>query len=72
MGFNDYTLIVGVAFLVAGFLAGATGVSSVPSAPYMNSLGMSKDELLQALGLVPTMAGVLVLGGYMIARVLWL
>ncbi|MEQ9108731.1 MAG: sulfite exporter TauE/SafE family protein [Limnobacter sp.] len=111
---------------LTGFLAGATGVSSVPSAPYMNSLGMSKDELLQALGLVftvgtfalavglyfkgkfelaaawesalclvPTMAGVLagqkcrallsaetfktvffvgllVLGGYMIARVLWL
>jgi uncharacterized membrane protein YfcA len=109
-----------------GFLAGATGVSSVPSAPYMNSLGMNKDELLQALGLVftvgtfalavglyfkgrfelaaawestlclvPTMLGVmagqkcrsllsaetfktvffvglLALGGYMIARVLWL
>ena len=39
---------------LTGFLAGATGVSSVPSAPYMNSLGMSKDELLQALGLVFT------------------
>lgn len=111
---------------LTGFLAGATGVSSVPSAPYMNSLGMDKDELLQALGLVftvgtfalavglylkgrfelaaawestlcliPTMAGVLagqkcrallsaenfktvfflgllLLGSYMIARVLWL
>ncbi|MFN7505570.1 MAG: sulfite exporter TauE/SafE family protein [Limnobacter sp.] len=111
---------------LTGFLAGATGVSSVPSAPYMNSLGMNKDELLQALGLVftvgtfalavglylkgrfelaaawestlclvPTMTGVLagqkcrallsaetfktvfflgllLLGGYMITRVLWL
>lgn len=37
---------------LTGFLAGATGVSSVPSAPYMNSLGMDKDALLQALGLV--------------------
>ncbi|WP_334118676.1 sulfite exporter TauE/SafE family protein [Limnobacter sp.] len=40
---------------LTGFLAGATGVSSVPSAPYMNSLGLHKDELLQALGLVFTM-----------------
>ena len=40
--------------MLTGFLAGATGVSSVPSAPYMNSLGMTKDELLQALGLVFT------------------
>lgn len=114
--------LVGV---LTGFLAGATGVSSVPSAPYMNSLGMNKDALLQALGLVftvgtfalavglylkgsfqlaaawestlcliPTMAGVLagqkcramlsaetfktvffvmllLLGSYMIARVVW-
>jgi uncharacterized membrane protein YfcA len=42
-----------VGFLT-GFLAGATGVSSVPSAPYMNSLDLTKDELLQALGLVFT------------------
>ncbi|MCZ8014708.1 MAG: sulfite exporter TauE/SafE family protein [Limnobacter sp.] len=39
---------------LTGFLAGATGVSSVPSAPYMNSLGLDKDALLQALGLVFT------------------
>lgn len=39
---------------MTGFLAGATGVSSVPSAPYMNSLALDKDALLQALGLVFT------------------
>jgi len=39
---------------LTGFLAGATGVSSVPSAPYMNSLNLDKDALLQALGLVFT------------------
>ncbi len=43
--------VVGV---LTGFLAGATGVSSVPSAPYLNSLGLSKEALLQALGLVFT------------------
>lgn len=40
--------------LLTGFVTGATGVSSVPSAPYMNSLNMSKEALLQALGLVFT------------------
>ena len=39
---------------LTGFLAGATGVSSVPSAPYINSLGLGKEALMQALGLVFT------------------
>lgn len=40
--------------LLTGLLTGATGVSSVPSAPYMNSLGLHKDALMQGMGLVFT------------------
>lgn len=36
---------------VTGLLTGATGLSSVPSVPYLSALGLSKDELVQALGL---------------------
>jgi uncharacterized membrane protein YfcA len=37
---------------VAGLLNGATGVFVVPSAPYLASLKMSKDELIQSVGMV--------------------
>ena len=37
--------------LATGALAGATGVSVVPAAPYLASLGLKRDELIQALGL---------------------
>lgn len=40
--------LVGV---LTGMLAGATGISVVPSVPYLSALGFSKDELIQALGL---------------------
>lgn len=36
---------------LTGVLAGATGLNAVPLVPYLNSLGLSKDELVQALGL---------------------
>ncbi len=36
---------------VTGALAGATGVFVVPLVPYVGSLGFTKDELIQALGL---------------------
>lgn len=36
---------------ITGLLTGATGISSVPSVPYLSALGLSKDELVQALGL---------------------
>jgi len=38
--------------LFTGFLTGATGVSVMPAVPYFNSLGLEKDELIQALGLL--------------------
>ncbi|MGZ8369407.1 MAG: sulfite exporter TauE/SafE family protein, partial [Rhodoplanes sp.] len=42
-----------------GLLASATGVLSIPSVPYLEALGLRRDELVQALGLsfsVPTAA----------------
>jgi uncharacterized protein len=36
---------------VTGLITGATGVFVIPAVPYLNSLGLSKDELIQALGL---------------------
>jgi uncharacterized membrane protein YfcA len=43
---------VGPAIGVAtGVVTGATGVFVIPSGPYIASLGLSRDELVQALGL---------------------
>ena len=45
--------------LFTGVLTGATGIFVIPAVPYFNSLGLSKDELIQTLGLsftVSTMA----------------
>ncbi len=38
--------------LVTGIINGATGVSVMPLVPYLNSLGLQRDELIQAMGLV--------------------
>lgn len=37
--------------LVTGLIAGATGIFVVPMVPYLNSLGLAKEDLIQALGL---------------------
>ena len=37
--------------LITGLATGATGVFSIPSVPYPQSLGLQKNELIQALGL---------------------
>jgi len=42
--------------LATGLVTGATGVFVVPAVPYLNSLGLSKDELIQALGLAFTVS----------------
>lgn len=36
---------------VSGVVTGATGVFVMPAVPYLQSLGLSRDELVQALGL---------------------
>lgn len=40
--------VVGV---LTGFVSGATGLSFLPAVPYLSSLDLDKDDLIQALGL---------------------
>jgi len=44
--------------LVTGLVTGATGVFVIPAVPYLSSLGLSKEELIQALGLSFTVSTV--------------
>jgi uncharacterized membrane protein YfcA len=37
--------------LVTGAISGATGVFVIPSVPYLNSLRLGKEELIQAIGI---------------------
>ena len=37
--------------LITGMLTGATGISVIPIIPYLNSLKLGKDELIQTLGI---------------------
>jgi hypothetical protein len=37
--------------LLTGVITSATGVFVIPAVPYLQALGLSKDELVQALGL---------------------
>jgi uncharacterized membrane protein YfcA len=41
-----------LAGLGAGLLAGATGVFAIPTIPYIAALGLERDALIQALGLI--------------------
>ena len=41
---------------VSGVVTGATGVFVMPAVPYLQSLGLSRDELVQALGLAFTIS----------------
>jgi uncharacterized protein len=50
---------------ITGILTGATGVFVVPAVPYLSALGLTKNELVQALGLsftVSTIALAVALG----------
>lgn len=52
--------------LVTGLASGATGVFVIPAVPYLQALGLAKDDLVQALGLsfsVSTVALALGLAG---------
>lgn len=44
--------------LITGVLTGATGVFVVPAVPYLNSLGLEKEELIQTLGISFTVSTV--------------
>jgi uncharacterized membrane protein YfcA len=49
--------------LITGVLTGATGVFTIPAVPYVQSLGLAKDELVQALGLSFTVATIALAAG---------
>jgi uncharacterized membrane protein YfcA len=49
--------------IVTGVLTGATGVFTIPAVPYVQSLGLQKDELVQALGLSFTVSTFALAGG---------
>jgi uncharacterized protein len=42
--------------VVTGMISAATGVQVIPSMPYMQSIGLEKEELFQALGVFFTVA----------------
>jgi uncharacterized membrane protein YfcA len=44
--------------LATGFLTGTTGVFAIPVVPYLNSLGLERDELVQALALSPLVSAI--------------
>jgi uncharacterized membrane protein YfcA len=48
----------GIVGLVTGMISAATGVQVIPSMPFMQAIGMEKDELVQALGVFFTVATV--------------
>jgi uncharacterized membrane protein YfcA len=46
----------GIVGLVTGLISAATGIQVVPSVPFMQAIGLEKDELIQALGVFFTVA----------------
>ncbi|HET6838417.1 MAG TPA: sulfite exporter TauE/SafE family protein [Bradyrhizobium sp.] len=48
--------IGGIVGLITGLVSAATGVQVLPSMPYLQAIGLEKDELVQALGLFFTVA----------------
>jgi uncharacterized membrane protein YfcA len=48
--------IGGIVGLITGVISAASGVQVFPSMPYMQAIGMERDELVQALGVFFTVA----------------
>src|ERR1700742_502829 len=46
----------GIVGLITGVISAATGVQVIPSMPFMQAIGMERDELVQALGVFFTVA----------------
>lgn len=46
-----------------GLVTGATGVFVIPAVPYLGSLGLDRDDLVQALGLAFTVSTLALAGG---------
>lgn len=52
--------------LATGAVAAATGIFAIPSVPYLQAIGLEKDDLVQALGLIFTVSTVAL--GIVLAR----
>lgn len=52
--------------LLTGAITGATGVFVMPAVPYLQSLRLAKNELVQALGLAFTVSTVALAGGLLV------
>ena len=50
---------------ITGLISGVTGVFVIPSVPYLQALGLAKDDLVQALGLSFTVSTVALAVGLM-------
>ena len=55
---SDEKWIGGIVGVMTGVVSAATGVQVIPSMPFMQAIGMEKDELVQALGVFFTVATV--------------
>lgn len=55
---RDEKWIGGIVGVITGVVSAATGVQVIPSMPFMQAIGMEKDELVQALGVFFTVATV--------------
>jgi uncharacterized membrane protein YfcA len=49
--------------LITGVITSATGVFVIPAVPYLQALGLNRDELVQALGLSFTVSTLALAGG---------
>jgi uncharacterized protein len=55
---RDEKWIGGIVGVATGVVSAATGVQVIPSMPYLQAIGMEKNELVQALGVFFTVATV--------------
>ena len=53
---NNEKWVGGVVGVITGVISASTGVQVIPSMPFLQALGMEKDELVQALGVFFTVA----------------
>jgi uncharacterized protein len=56
VGRKNEKWIGGIVGVITGAVSAATGVQVIPSMPFMQAIGMEKDELVQALGVFFTVA----------------
>jgi uncharacterized membrane protein YfcA len=53
---RDEKWVGGIIGLITGAISASTGVQVIPSMPFMQAIGMERDELVQALGVFFTVA----------------